>query len=116
DSSSEADNSDLSVLDRLIDTLSGLFQPFLGILAATGMIKGLVAVLAGFGMDPSGGFYQVLNMSGNGFFQFLLLLLTIISASKFKMNQFLVISVSALLLYPSLRVLAEGDILYTLFA
>src|SRR5699024_1708668 len=32
DSSSEADNSDLSVLDRLIDTLSGLFQPFLGIL------------------------------------------------------------------------------------
>lgn len=116
DSSSEADNSDLSVLDRLIDTLSGLFQPFLGILAATGMIKGLVAILAGFGMDPSSGFYQVLNMAGDGFFQFLPIALTITAANKFKMNQFTALAVSALLLYPSLGVLAEGDILYTLFA
>src|SRR5699024_608044 len=115
-SSSEADNSDLSVLDRLIDTLSGLFQPFLGILAATGMIKGLVAILAGFGMDPSSGFYQVLNMAGDGFFQFLPIALTITAANKFKMNQFTALAVSALLLYPSLGVLAEGDILYTLFA
>lgn len=114
--SSEPDNSDLSVLDRLIDTLSGLFQPFLGVLAATGMIKGLVAILAGFGMDPTSGLYQVLNMAGDGFFQFLPVALTITAANKFKMNQFTALAVSALLLYPSLGVLAEGELLYKLFA
>ena len=36
---SEPDNSDLSWFDRLIDTLSGLFQPFLGALAGQELLK-----------------------------------------------------------------------------
>lgn len=113
----EPDTSDLSVLDRLIDTLSGLFQPFLGVLAATGMIKGIVAILAGFGLDAANsGFYAVLEMTGDGFFQFLPIALTITAASKFRMNQFTAVGIAGLLLYPSLASLQDGELLYTLFA
>lgn len=112
----EPDNSDVSTLDRFIDTLSGLFQPFLGVLAATGIIKGLVAILGAFGLNAvNSGFYAVLEMTGDGFFQFLPVVLTITAAKKFRMNQFTALAISATLLYPTLGALQDGDLLYTLF-
>lgn len=112
----EEDTSDQKPLDKFIDTLSGLFQPFLGVLAGTGIIKGIVGIMAGLGVDPSTGVYQVLNMVGDGFFQFLPIALAITAAEKFRMNRFTAVAIAGIFLYPSLGVLQDGEMLYTLFA
>lgn len=111
----EEDDSDASVLDRLIDTLSGLFQPFLGVLSAAGIIKGIGAIIGGLGVDPTSGLLEMLNIIGDGFFQFLPVALTLTAARKFKMNQFTAIGIAAILLYPTLGALQDGELLYTLF-
>lgn len=110
----EEDN-DSSAFDKLIDTLSGLFQPFLGVLSAAGIIKGIAAVIAQFGVDSNGGFLQVMNIVGDGFFQFLPVALAITAASKFRMNQFTALGIASILLYPSLAALQDGELLYILF-
>lgn len=115
-SSVEEDNKDINPLDKFIDTLSGLFQPFLGVLAGTGIIKGIVGIMAGLGLDPTSGIYQVLNMVGDGFFQFLPIALAITAAEKFRMNRFTAIAIAGIFLYPSLGALQDGELLYTLFA
>lgn len=112
----EEDNKDINPLDKFIDTLSGLFQPFLGVLAGTGIIKGIVGIMAGLGLDPTSGIYQVLNMVGDGFFQFLPIALAITAAEKFRMNRFTAIAIAGIFLYPSLGALQDGELLYTLFA
>lgn len=113
----DTDHSDMSILDRFIDTLSGLFQPFLGVLAATGMIKGLVAILGVFGVtEANSGFAAVLQIVGDGFFQFLPIALTLTAARKFRMSEFTAIGITATLLYPTLSTLQDGELLYTLFS
>ena len=104
-----------NVIEKFIDLISGVFQPFLMALAATGMIKGVVALLATLGVDSSSGFYQILNFAGDGFFQFLPIMVAITAANKFKMNQFTALAIAVSFLHPNLGTLAEGDVLYTLF-
>ncbi|WP_270364233.1 PTS transporter subunit EIIB [Enterococcus malodoratus] len=59
----------LSIFDRFIDLVSGVFTPTLGILAATGMIKGLSTVFIALGLlDMTSGTYQILNIIGDCFF------------------------------------------------
>ncbi|AYW47810.1 hypothetical protein C7K38_05245 [Tetragenococcus osmophilus] len=65
-------NDNRKWLDKFIDLISGIFQPFIVVLSATGMIKGIVALLGVFGLnETNSGFYAVLNAVGDGFFQFL---------------------------------------------
>ena len=40
----------MKTFDKLIDIISGVFQPVLGVLAATGMIKGFLCNVCCFGM------------------------------------------------------------------
>ncbi|MBG9988387.1 PTS glucose transporter subunit IIA [Aerococcaceae bacterium DSM 111176] len=117
DSSSGVDpeNDDRSLLDKFIDTLSGLFQPFLGVLSAAGIIKGIGAIIGALGIDATSGFMQVFNILGDGFFQLLPVALAVTASRKFKMNVYTAIGVAGVLLYPTLGALQEGEILYTLF-
>jgi len=109
-------NDDRNVLDRFIDFISGVFQPFLMALAATGMIKGLVALLGTVGVDPESGLYQVLNFAGDGFFQFLPVMVAITAARKLKMNEFTALAITVAFLHPEINELMSGDVIYTLFS
>ena len=113
---SEPDNSDVSTFDRLIDTISGLFQPFMGALAGIGIIKGLVAIIGAFGVPETNGVYALLNVVGDGFFQYLPFALALTAARRFKLNQFVGIAMAAAFLHPEIGNLVSGDALYTLFA
>ena len=60
---------------RLIDLISGVFQPFLGVLCAAGIIKGLLAlwsfIASQSGIDvTTSGAYQLWYSIGDGFFYF----------------------------------------------
>lgn len=104
-----------NIFERFIDLMSGLFQPFLGVLSAAGILKGVVALLGAVGMAPTNGFYAILNAAGDGLFQFLPFLIALAAAKRFKMNQYTAIAVIGAMLYPALNTLGELPVLYTLF-
>jgi len=118
--SSEAENAEpeqkMNVIDRFIDIVSGIFTPVLGMLAASGMIKGFTAMFVAFGfIAAKGGTYQILQTIGDGFFYFLPIFLGLTAARKFKMSEFSGMTIGAALVYPSLSAIIKGEPLYNLF-
>ena len=90
------------VLNLLIDVLSKLFQPMLGVMAAAGMLKGIAAILLSSGVSNTDGAYLAIQAAGDGLFQLLPVFLAWTSANYFGMNGFTAIAVAAGLIYPSL--------------
>ena len=100
DSAEEAPKQKLSPGAALIDIISGVFQPCLGVLAATGMIKGLLALFTYFGwMSTTGGTYLLLYAVADGFFHYLPIFLGYTAAKKFNINLFTGMALGAALLY-----------------
>lgn len=109
----EGDVPQGNLLDRFIALLSGLFQPMLGVLSAAGMLKGVVAILGAVGVAQTDGLYIVLNAAGDGFFQFLPLILAITSAKRFKMDQFTALALGFALVYPDIAAsFAKGGVTF----
>ena len=104
-------------LDLFVDTVSGIFTPVLGVLAASGMMKGLLALLVAFEVfDTASGSYKILNIVGDSFFYFMPMFLGYSAAKKFKMdNEFTAMAIGAALVHPSLETLRDGEVLYKIF-
>lgn len=108
----------ISLFNSFIDVISGVFAPTLGILAATGMIKGFTALFLILGwLSKDSGTYIILNAIGDCLFYFFPVFLGFTSAKKFKLNQFVGMAIGAVLVYPSIVGLATstGAPLLTLF-
>lgn len=107
------DDTPKKPLDMFIDTVSGIFTPVLGVLAASGMVKGLTALLAAFNiLDTEGGTYKIMSVIGDAFFYFLPVFLGYTAAKKFKMSEFAAMAIGASLVYPSLGQMMAGETLY----
>lgn len=104
----EGDGTKGSLFDRFIDVISSLFQPFLGPLAAAGILKGITAILAATGMDTSNGIYVMMNAVGDGLFQYLPMLLAVTAARKFKMNVYTALAIAGAMVYPGLAESVAG--------
>ncbi|MFX3650430.1 MAG: beta-glucoside-specific PTS transporter subunit IIABC [Paenibacillus sp.] len=114
----EADNSGKKVglFSRFIDMISGVFTPLLGLLAATGMIKGFNEMFVAFGwLTQDSGTYQLLKATGDCLFYFFPIFLGYTAIKKFGGSPFLGMAIGASLVYPTLGGLKAGDPLYTLF-
>lgn len=98
----EDDGPKGNLLDRFIALVSGIFQPMLGVLSAAGMLKGVVAILTACGVSETSGLYIILNAAGDGFFQFLPLILAITASKRFKMDQFTALALGFALVYPGI--------------
>lgn len=113
----ESDGGKKSPESILIDMISGVIQPTLGVLAATGIIKGLLALFSFLNILPAtSGTYQVLYAVGDGFFYFLPIILGYTAAKKFKMNEFIGMAIGIALCYPAMVNITGGEVLGTLFA
>ncbi|KAF1295802.1 PTS beta-glucoside transporter subunit IIABC [Enterococcus sp. JM4C] len=101
---SEEAPSDGNIFNRLIDILSGCFQPFLGALAAAGMVKGVNALFVFLKLytDTSGN-YTMLNGIGDAIFYFMPVILGYTAAKKFRLNPMVGIVIGAALCYPSVQ-------------
>ncbi|MCG5102381.1 beta-glucoside-specific PTS transporter subunit IIABC [Oceanobacillus alkalisoli] len=113
------DNGDKgSLLDRFIDMISGIFQPILAVLVASGMIKGFNALFLAAGwLNEASGTYQVLNAIGDALFYFLPIFLGYTAMKKFGGTPFLGMLIAGALVYPALDPSAQaGEPLYMLFA
>lgn len=115
-SNNAPEDDDRKLADKAIDFISGVFQPFLMPLAATGMIKGIVAILGTFGLNATNsGLYLLLQVAGDGFFQYLPVMVALTTARKLKMNVFTALAIAVAFLHPALSTSMTNDILYTLF-
>lgn len=113
----DLDDSNMSLMNKAIDLISGIFTPILGPMAAAGMIKGLTAMCASFGwLAKTSGTYEVLYAIGDGFFYFLPLILAITSAKKFKVDRFTAITIGAAMCYPAMVAMnSSKKVLFDLF-
>ena len=93
----------VGILSRIIDVVSAIFAPVLGVLAATGILKGLLIILSTTGVLPATSTtYQVLFATADAFFAFLPMLLAVTSARKFGANVFTAMAVAGALIYTNL--------------
>ncbi|HAZ2749644.1 TPA: PTS transporter subunit EIIC [Enterococcus faecalis] len=108
----EEEASSGNLFDRLIDILSGCFQPFLGALAAAGMVKGLNALLVFLKLyTATSGTYTMLNGIGDAIFYFMPVILGYTAAKKFRLHPMVGIVIGAALCYPTI----QGSALQTAF-
>lgn len=106
-----------SLFSRFIDMISSIFTPVLGVLAATGMIKGFNALFVALGwLENTSGTYQILNATGDALFYFLPIFLGYTAIKKFGGTPFVGMAIGAALVYPTLSTLTAGEPLYTVFA
>ena len=97
------------VINRLMDTISGVLAPTLHVLAAAGIIKGLIALTLTLGwVSDTSGLYMLLYSIGDGFYYFLPIILGFTAARKFKMNEILGAAIGATLVYPSMVNIASN--------
>ena len=106
----------LSIGEALIDVLSGIFQPILGLLCATGMIKGLLVVLVQFNLlTKSSGTYNLLFAVGDGFMYYLPIFLAYSAGKKFGTNIFTAMTIGCSMVYPSIVGLQNGEVIQKIF-
>ncbi|XOQ12734.1 MAG: beta-glucoside-specific PTS transporter subunit IIABC [Shouchella clausii] len=106
-----------NLFNRFIDIIASIFTPILGVLAATGMIKGFNALFLAVGwLEETDGTYQLLNIVGDSLFHFFPIFLGYTAIKKFGGTPFIGIAIGASLVYPAVESLMEGEPLYVLFA
>lgn len=100
----EEEASSGNLFDRLIDILSGCFQPFLGALAAAGMVKGLNALLVFLKLyTATSGTYTMLNGIGDAIFYFMPVILGYTAAKKFRLHPMVGIVIGAAYVTPTIQ-------------
>lgn len=99
-----------NLLNQFIDLVSSIFTPILWCLAGIALIKAFLAMFVTFGwIDDAGTNYLVLNALSDALIYFLPLFLAITSARKFKVNEYLALTVVSPLVYPSMVALASEE-------
>ncbi|WP_207871881.1 PTS system, beta-glucoside-specific IIA component [Enterococcus sp. DIV2402] len=98
-----------SLINRLLAFVSSVFTPFLGALAASGILKGLLVLTTTLNIfSESDGAYQVWSAASDAIFYFLPLFIGFTAAKQLKVNQFVAVTIAGALVYPNLvSLLAE---------
>ncbi len=93
----------MSIKEKAIDILSGIVLPSVSILAASGIIKGMLAAFVLMGIiDPDGSWYLIYNAIGDGMMYFFPFFVGFNAAKKFGVNPYIGLVVGASLCYPSI--------------
>ncbi|MBN7124037.1 PTS beta-glucoside transporter subunit IIABC [Erwinia billingiae] len=105
-----ADASKENLFARFIDLVSGIFTPFIGVMIASGIIKGLLALMLVLGvMHQESGVYKVLFVASDGLFYFLPILLGFSAGKKFGGNPFISMAIAAALVHPQIMAVVESQ-------
>lgn len=103
-SSESSEEESKGLFNKFIDLMSSIFQPILGTLAASGIIKGLV-VLLGFLIPGFTGTGTQLTLTaiGDAIFTFMPFVVAYSASKKFKLNPVTGIVMAGALVYPALQ-------------
>lgn len=98
---SPQENTSDSLFSRFIDIIAGIFTPFIGVMAASGILKGLLALCQALGwLDESHGTYQILFAASDALFYFFPLILGYTAGKKFGGNPFTTMVIGGTLVHP----------------
>ena len=116
-SSEEEVQMNKNIFAILLDVISSVFTPTLGLLAGSGIIKGLASLLAVTNViQKTDGAFILLQNIGNTFFYFFPVVLGYTAAKKFKLTPLMGIVIGACLVNPAfINILSNSEPLYTLF-
>lgn len=110
--SSSAKKTRQNPLSRVIDVMSGIFGPLLGVMAALAMLKGLLMILTTTGvMSATSTTYIVLYAAADAFFAFLPIMIAATAARKFGSSMYTSMALAAAMLYTqlvSVNLLVDG--------
>lgn len=104
------DNNKKGWLDRFLQTVSAIFTPYIPVLATSGILLGIVAIVSNFGWlstkDPT---YITLSAIGHALIYFFPILLAFSAAQRFKANPYIAATIGAAVMYPDLNtILVSG--------
>ncbi|GAF64689.1 PTS system transporter subunit IIC [Bacillus sp. TS-2] len=103
-------------LGRLIDVVASIFAPLLGVMAGSGILKGLLLIASNLGwLETTNTTYIILFAASDALFYFLPVLLAITTARKFEGNIFTAVTIAGALLYPSIIEMSNTDTSVTFF-
>ncbi len=86
-----------------ISIVTDVFSPFFGVLAACGILKGMLPLLAAVGiMNSDSSTYHILYSLADGFFYYMPILLGFTAAKKFGLPEIEGLAIGAGMLYPNL--------------
>jgi len=115
--SGENETKKMGVGAAIIDAVSGIFQPILGVLAAVGILKGILVLLVAAGaLTNDSSTFELLYSIADGFFFFLPIMLAYTASEKFKGNKFIGMAIACSLCYPAMIAVGSVEAIGTLFA
>lgn len=92
-----------SKVDIALSTISAIFTPYIPVLASSGIIKGLLALLVNMHwLSQTSNTYAILSAAGNSLIYFFPILLAFTAAKKFGANPYIGAVIGAALLEPNL--------------
>ncbi|MFT8318769.1 MAG: beta-glucoside-specific PTS transporter subunit IIABC [Sporolactobacillus sp.] len=93
--------------EKFVAVLSGIFTPFISILAGAGVLKGLAILISTLHLLPANSpIYISINALASGVFTLLPIFIAITAADKFNTNRFIAVALAAAMIYP----LTDGTI------
>lgn len=99
-----------NIAARIIDLVSNIIAPTLPVLAASGIIKGILGFCSYLGLiSAADGAYLIWNAVGDGFFYFLPILLGYTASKKFRCSEFIGMAIGISLVYPTMVNLTGGE-------
>lgn len=101
---------------QLISVITGSMMPVIGLLAASGMLKGVLNILTNFyHMSTTSSTYTIINAMGDAAFYFLPIIVGFTAAQKLGSNPVIVSLIGGFLIYPDLvKIFASGKFTYYL--
>lgn len=110
-SSGDAPKEKTNVFNAFVSIVTSVFTPCLGVLAATGIIKGVLALFVAVGvLSNTSGTYNILYSLGDSFFYFMPILLAYTASKKFGLPEMEGMVIGAGLLYPYMLNTSAMDI------
>ena len=108
------------ILNRIIATMSAVFAPFIYILAAAGILQGILILINLFWSQfATTGTYEILSLISWTPFAFLPILIGITASKHFKCNTFIAVTCCAALINPTwveiAKRITEGEVVNFLF-
>jgi PTS system beta-glucosides-specific IIC component len=87
--------------NAFISIVTSVFTPFLGVLSACGILKGILSLTVAIGiLDGAGGTYNILYSLADSAFYFLPVILGYTAAKKFKLPEMEAIIIGCAMVYP----------------
>lgn len=92
-----------SIFNYLVDLITSIFLPLIGVMVAAGMLTGFLSLAVSLDwLDINTGTYRILHATANSFFFFLPIILGYTAAKKFGGNPFITMVIGGALVHPDI--------------